>query len=173
MITPEHLHLALNHLPFLGAGFAIVPLLIGCISRNKITVLSGLILATVSGWMTPLVMQTGEAAYERYENGPAAQYLDPQAEQFLEVHEHRAESWSIVLYVSAVVSTLCLGMMIWKPQWVRVVGLVASVFCAAAFFSGIWIADSGGLIRRPDFRVGTPAVNAEKMSYQEKHHDED
>jgi hypothetical protein len=90
MNTPEHLHLALNHLPFLGAGFAIIPLAIGFITKNKNAVLSGLLIAALSGWLTPIVMETGESAYERYEKGPIAQFLDPQAEQFLETHEHRA-----------------------------------------------------------------------------------
>jgi hypothetical protein len=154
MITPEHLHLALNHLPFLGAGFALLPLLMGLFWRQRLTVMAGLILAVVTGWMTPLVMVTGEEAYERYEDGPVAQFLDPQAESFLEVHEHRAEAWSKLLYLSAVVPTLGLGVVIWKPTYLRGVAGVSALFCAAALFAGIWIAESGGSIRRPDFRPG-------------------
>jgi hypothetical protein len=102
MITPEHLHLALNHLPFLGAGFAIIPLAVGFITKNKNAVLAGLLIAVLSGWVTPIVMETGESAYERYEKGPIASFLDPQAEQFLEIHEHRAEAWSKSMYANAV-----------------------------------------------------------------------
>jgi hypothetical protein len=152
MNTPEHLHLALNHLPFLGAGFAIIPLAIGFITKNKNAVLSGLLIAALSGWLTPIVMETGESAYERYEKGPIAQFLDPQAEQFLETHEHRAEVWSKAMYVNAVIATLCLGLLLWKPNWAASLSGAAIVFCLVALFSGIWIAESGGLIRRPDFR---------------------
>lgn len=152
MTTPEHLHLALNHLPFLGAGFALVPLLIGLISGQKNTVLAGLILAVGSGCVTPLVIETGEAAYERYEHGPVSAYLDPQAERSLDIHEHRAEFWGKVIFGSALMLTIGLGLLLWKPKWVRGLAAAASVLCLISLLSGIWIAESGGPIRRPDFR---------------------
>jgi hypothetical protein len=127
MNTPEHLHLALNHLPFLGAGFAIIPLAIGFITKNKNTVIAGLWIAVLSGWVTPIVMQTGESAYERYEEGPIAKYLDPQAEELMEIHEHRAESWSKAMYANAIISTLCLILFLWKPAWVRSLSATATV----------------------------------------------
>jgi hypothetical protein len=163
MTTPEHLHLALNHLPFLGAGFALIPLAIGFFTKNKNAVLSGLLIAVISGWMTPFVMETGESAYERYKEGPIAQFLDPQAEKFLEEHEHRAEKWSKVMYASALVSSLCLGMLMWKPAWLRILSSVAAFFCVASLVSGVWIAESGGPIRRPDFRAdqnSVPSISA-------------
>lgn len=175
MNTPEHLHVALNHLPFLGAGFALVPLLIGFIFRQKCTVVAGLILAAASGWLTPVVMETGESAYERYEEGPIAQYLDPQAEQFLELHEHRAEEWSKMLYLAAVVSTVCLVLVLWKPRWLRPLTVVAAVGCAGSLLAGMWIAESGGLIRRPDFRQGDAVMNQvdNHRAEESKEHDED
>jgi len=153
MNTPEQLHVALNHLPFLGAGFALIPLAIGFVAKSRNTVLAGLLVAVLSGWITPVVMSTGEAAYERYEDGPIARYLDPQAEVFLEVHEHRAEAWSKLMYASAVMSTICLALLLWKPSWIRGLSAAAAAFCCASLLSGIWIAESGGLIRRPDFRA--------------------
>jgi len=173
MNTPEHLHLALNHLPFLGSGFALIPLAIGFISKNKNAVIAGLLMATLSGWMTPIVMETGESAYERYEEGPIAKFLDPQAEQFLESHEQRAESWSKVMYASAFISTLCLGLLLWKPTWVRTTSAAAALLCLASLLSGIWIAESGGLIRRPDFRAGQTASLTQPSQQEKAHHDDD
>lgn len=154
MMTPEHLHLALNHVPFLGAGFALVPLVIGFLTKQKQTVVAGLVIAAASGWVTPIVMATGESAYERYEDGPVARFLDPQAESVLEVHEHRAEAWSIVMYAGAVVSTTGLALMIWFPRRVRPISGTVSFFCLASVVAGAWVASSGGPIRRPDFRDG-------------------
>lgn len=173
MTTPEHLHVALNHLPFLGAGFALIPLLLGFILRQRTTILAGLLLAAASGWVTPVVMETGEGAYERYEDGPVAKYLDPNAEQFLENHEHRAEKWSIALYLSAVVSTICLILVLWKASLARVLSLVAAIFCAAALLSGMWIAQSGGLIRRPDFRTGAVSAGEAAGAGQKSSHGDD
>jgi hypothetical protein len=152
-MTPEHLHLALNHLPVLGAGFALIPLLIGLVSGQRTTILAGLLIAFLSGWATPLVMETGEAAYELYEEGPVAAHLDPVVEESLEIHEHRAEKWSVALYANAVAATLGLVFLVAKPRWARAVSCAALLFCASALLAGIWIAQSGGLIRRPDFRA--------------------
>jgi len=173
MNTPEHLHLAFNHLPFLGAGFAIIPLAIGFITKNKHAVIAGLLIAVISGWMTPIVMATGESAYERYEEGPIAKFLDSQAEQFMEIHEHRAEAWSKVMYASAVISTLCLGLLFWKPAWVRTASATAAVLCLASLLSGIWIAESGGLIRRPHIRGGQAAGLPQPSQQEKAHHGDD
>ena len=167
MITPEHLHLALNHIPFLGAGFALIPLAFGLVTKSRLTVLAGLLIAVVSGWMTPFVMATGEAAYERYE-GAIAEFLDPQVEKFLELHEERAHTWSKVMYANAIISTLCLGLLLWKPGWIAGACLPSALLCLASLLLGIWIAESGGLIRRPDFRagqvssLGAPAQNGQE-----------
>ncbi len=177
--TPEHLHLALNHLPFLGAAFALIPLGLAFLTNNKTAALAGLICAVIAGWATPFVMATGEAAYERYEEGPIAQFLDPQAETSLEEHEHRAEAWSKVMYVSAVVATISLALLLWKPAWVRAVTVPAAVLCAASLLSGIWIAESGGPIRRPDFRgaqagaASAPELPKLKAKKKQKDHDEE
>lgn len=171
-MTPEHIHLALNHFPFLGAGLALVPLLVGFVAGHRTTVVAGLLLAALCGWTVPLVMETGEEAYERYNKGPVAGYLDPTADAALEIHEHRAEDWAVALYASAAVSTLCLGIVLWRPKKVRLVALVASVFCAAALGSGIWIAESGGAIRRPDFRAASVGGPAGEVHGAQKEHDE-
>jgi hypothetical protein len=130
-----------------------------------------LILAVASGWLTPLVMETGEAAYERYEHGPVAAYLDPQAEQSLDIHEHRAEAWGKVIFGSTVVLTLALGLLLWKPQWTRGLATAASVLCLTSLLSGIWVAESGGPIRRPDFR--TTASSASGAETQANGHAEE
>lgn len=165
MNTPEHLHLALNHLPFLGAGFALIPLAIAWLTKSKPAALAGLLIAAISGWMTPIVMETGEEAYERYEDGPIAGFLDPQTEAYLEVHEHRAEAWSKVMYASAVVASLSLALLLWKPEWVRATSAAAAALCIASLLSGIWIAESGGQIRRPDFR-DAPTSAAPQNSHE-------
>jgi hypothetical protein len=152
-MTPEHLHLVLNHLPVLGSAFALVPILVGLILGNRATLLTGLALAAVAGWMTPVVMNTGEAAHERYESGLARRFLDAKAGDFIEIHEERAEKGSIILYASAVVATLALILAIGQwPCW-RIAGIAAALLCAGSIGAGVWIADTGGKIRRPDFRL--------------------
>ncbi len=171
MPTPEHLHLALNHIPFLGAGLALIPLFIGFLAGQRSTIVAGLLMVAASGWMTPLVMETGESAYERYKKGPVASFLDTLAETALEQHEHRAEAWAPVLYVNTIVSTIALALIFWKERWERFLALVCAVFCVASLLAGFWIADSGGLIRRPDFR-GADVTTSGSSSTQKYHHQE-
>ena len=163
-MTPEHLHLAMNHIPFLGAGFAVVPLLSGLLSGQKNTVLVGLLIAALSGWSMPLVMETGEAAYERYENGPVTSHLDPAFNESLEIHEHRAENWAIALYANAAAATLGLAILIWRPRHARAVAFVGMLFSIASLLAGIWIAESGGKIRRPDFRTALESQSQNSAS---------
>lgn len=168
--TPEHLHLALNHLPFLGAAFAIIPLLIGFFFKSRASMIAGLLIAALSGWTTPLVMETGEEAYERYEDGPIAATLDAGAEYYLEEHEHRAEAWSKVFYAVAIIATIAFILTLWQPAWARIAAIIVAFGCVAALAAGIWIAESGGLIRRPDFRPDAAAVNS---PYSQKSQDTD
>lgn len=171
-MTPEHLHLALNHIPFLGSILALVPILVGLIARNKTTLLTGLALAAVTGWMTPFVMETGEQSYERYEYSSVRDYLDPHFEDSLHVHEERAHDWSKVLYASAVVSSLALVLLLWKPKAGQIASILATILCLAAFLSGIWIAESGGKIRRPDFRETSPPAGLTE-AYSEEDSEEE
>ena len=154
-MTPEKIHLAINHLPFLGSGFAVILICADVFLRNKALLVVALATASVSGWMTAFVMETGEEAYERYEEGPVRKYLDPNFESALDIHEERAETWSKLMYASALLSTLMLPMAFWKYEAARKFAFLAALLCLASLLSGIWIADSGGKIRRPDFRDGS------------------
>lgn len=161
-MTQEHLHIALNHLPFLGSGIATIPIIVGIVLRSKATLITGLTIAAILGWIAPIVMSTGEAAYERYEEGPVRVFLDSNVKQALESHMERAETWSKILYLSAIVSTTALGISLWRFSIGRFVAIAAALLGLAALGSGMWIAESGGKIRRPDFRL--PATGGENLS---------
>lgn len=171
-MTPEHLHLALNHIPVIGAACAALPIAAGLLWNKKSVLFTGLCLATLTGWTTPLVMETGERAYERYEDGPVRTYLDPAAEPFIEIHEHRADNWAFVLYTSAVAATVALGTTLWNHRvgrWFSVASLAA---CLAALTTGVWIAESGGKIRRPDFRISSPNTPADSGQKATNHNED-
>ena len=114
VMNPEHLHLALNHIPIIGLACALVPILFGILANHKITLISGLVLAMVCGWTTPLVMETGDEAGERYMSGSVRRYLDPDVKSAFEAHENRADKGSIVMYAAAVLATISLGLAFWR-----------------------------------------------------------
>ncbi|MCS7008391.1 MAG: hypothetical protein NZL93_00450, partial [Chthoniobacterales bacterium] len=113
----------------------------------------GLLIATLTTWTTPLTFQSGKAAYAKYEEGPIKTFLDKDAEKYLEIHEERAEIGVIPIYSAAILSTLLLILLIFLPHFSRIFSLISIITCTLACASGIWIADSGGKIRRPDFRI--------------------
>ncbi len=152
-MTPEHLHLAVNHLPILGLGFAIIPLLIGIFKNNRVTIFSGLLIAMIGGWATPLAMESGEQAIERYEKGSVTAYLDANVGPVLETHEERAEAGAKAMLAAAVLATISFLLNFWKPVWARRISVVVVIACVISVAFGLWIADAGGKIRRVDFRA--------------------
>lgn len=151
-MTPEHLHTALNHIPIIGIAIALLPILGGFFFKNKGLLITGLIIATACGWVTPIVMETGEEAYERYEEGPIRPFLDANVKTYLEIHEERAEAWSKAIYAATILATLCLAWSLFQWKYARWFSLVVALACIVAVGAGIWIAESGGKIRRVDFR---------------------
>ena len=91
MFTPEHLHVALNHVALIGLSVAILPLMIGLIRKDRGALLSGLLIVLICGLSIPVVMETGE--------GAAGIQLDSAAAAFLESHASRADI-AAVLFTS-------------------------------------------------------------------------
>ena len=60
MFTPEHLHVALNHVALIGFAVAVIPLLIGLIRKDCGALLSGLLIVLICGLSIPVVMETGD-----------------------------------------------------------------------------------------------------------------
>jgi hypothetical protein len=166
-MSPEKIHLVVNHLVIIGLALAVIPLLVGLLFRSRATVISGLLIALLGGYSTGVTMGSGEEAYERYETEPdIVAALDDDVHGWLEAHEQRAHTWSKLLYGVAAGHTLCLALLIWKPKWLRPIAGVSLVLCVAGVASGVWIADTGGLIRRPDMRQGEPPV---QLDHGENH----
>lgn len=153
--APEQIHLAINHIPVIGLGVALLPLVVGVFRNKSYLMITGLALATVCAWCTPLVMATGEAAYERYSEGPIRAYLDSEVSEHLIEHEERAEFWGKLMYLAAVMALVGLVVGIRKPALLRRMAIVAVVSGVVAIACGAWIAESGGKIRRVDFRDAT------------------
>jgi hypothetical protein len=156
-MTPEHIHLVLNHVPVIGTAIACVVLVWGILRNQRELLLCGLVIAAASAWVTPLLMSTGESAYERYEDGEVAKYLDPNAHTYLEAHEERAHTWSKLMYVTALLASAGLAASLWRRNLARWSAIPVALSCAISVAAGVWIAESGGKIRRIDFRGPSPS----------------
>lgn len=168
-MTPEKLHLALNHFTFLFPLAALIPLGIGLACKSRPACISGFIIAALGGLLTGVVMGSGEEAYERYKDGPVTSYLDAGAIEALEHHEHVAHNWAKIMYGLAGVSLLGLLVAFVRKQWLRQVTALVMLLCLASIAAGIYIADSGGEIRRPDFRKAASLAEPHEYHDHEGH----
>lgn len=125
-------------------------------------------MAALCGWSVMLVMETGEEAYERYEH--ASRYsisIDADAKKWLEAHEKDAESLSFLMYATGAMATIALLLCVVRIGGDFFLSWIVVLLCVASLVAGILIADSGGKIRRPDFRADSRAASfLEQLSHQ-------
>lgn len=152
-MSPEHLHLVLNHLPLAGAAFAALALLLGLLFRSPAACRAGMALALAATAVTPAVMETGEKARAAVALGAP---LDPAAAPWLHEHEERAEALAPLLYATFLASAAALALSWRKPRWTLPLAGAALLLCLACLGAGAWAADAGGKVRHPEVRAGAP-----------------
>lgn len=152
MPAAEHLHVMANHAPLMGLAFAIVPLLFALMARQRAALWVGLIMILISGASLPVVMQSGERAFERFVEGQVPGTLDAGGQVWMAEHEERAERVALLLYTTT--ATALAGMvLLWKrPNLERVIAAILLALCAASVAALMWVAAAGGRIRHPEFR---------------------
>lgn len=155
MFTPEHLHVALNHVALIGLPVAIIPLAIALIRKDRGALLSGLLIVLICGLSIPIVMETGDGAAERLITGEAGVHLDRAATSFLLEHEKRADVAATVVYITTGLAAAGLLIMRIKPKHQYILAAVALTACIICTALLVWTAEAGGQIRHPEFR---PAV---------------
>lgn len=152
MFTPEHLHVALNHVALIGLAVAIIPLAVALIRKDRGALLSGFLIVLLCGLSIPVVSETGDGAAERLVSGAAGIQIDSSAAAFLHEHEERADIASAFVYIAMGLSAAGLLIMRIRPQHqYRIAALVLAV-CIVCTALLVWTAEAGGQIRHPEFR---------------------
>ncbi|MEO0452689.1 MAG: hypothetical protein AAFY98_00960 [Verrucomicrobiota bacterium] len=151
-MLPEKIHVALNHLPLIGFALALIPLLWGVVSKHLKLTQCGILLVIVSGVSTGLIMGSGEEAGERYRDDPDAFSLDSAAREVIEEHDEIAHQGSKLFYATTGLGVVAFALTFFKPVWYRYSTGVMILLCISSIILAVIIADSGGKIRRPDFR---------------------
>lgn len=153
-MNPEHLHLLVNHIPIHGLVFCTLSLIIGLVLRNRLLIGVSTVLITLASLSIPVVMGSGEAAYERYENNP--ELREQVGEMGLDVaHEHYqdAETGAKATYLLILWGVVNLVFWKFRPQWFVKTAYAMAAMAVVCLLINAWIASSGGQIRRPDFRA--------------------
>lgn len=148
---PEYIHAAINHFPLIGLFVALLVLAIGLAARSRPILLTGLGLAclmAVSYWP---VSHFGEEGYDR-----VLSMADEPGEAFLKYHQHLADRWAFLYYLTAGIAMAGFATS-WK--WPRVLvpaAVVVLLLGVGSLSAGIAIAKAGGEIRHREFRSGPP-----------------
>jgi predicted ABC-type exoprotein transport system permease subunit len=158
---PEYVHVLLNPIPVYGMLSGILALIVALILRSRpaqIAALVVVIFAALSVWP---VMEYGGRAYDR-----VFSMSDQDAQQWLDVHMHRADVGSWVFYATAAVAVTALVLPRFRPRTQLPLALATLVFALASLATGAWISRAGGKVRHSEFRDGPPS---HPVSHEEEH----
>jgi hypothetical protein len=148
LMNPAQLHLALTHLPVVGALLAAATLSIGALTRSPATRRFGLALLLFAGLSAIPTYLTGEGAEEIVEDRPGV------SEAIVERHEDAAGyALALVLLGGAVAAGSLLAARLGREQAARALfaGAVALALVDTAVLG--WVAHLGGEIRHDEIRV--------------------
>ncbi len=162
-----HVHLALSHLPVIGAIFGVLLLLLALLRKSEELKRVSLGVFVITALLALPVYFTGEPAEEVVEHLPGV------AESLIERHENAA-LFALLMAGGAGVVALA-GLILFRraeklPGWIVAATLVLSL--ATSGLMG-WTANLGGQIRHTEIRAGfTAPAETETEGKQKKEKEE-
>ena len=151
-MNDAHLHLVVNHFPIIGTIFGLGILIAGLIFKNqtlKNTAFVLFIIAAIFGFAS---MNTGEGAEEIAEKLPGV------TDQLIETHEELAETFSLFLYTTGLLSIISLFLAYKKMAFVKFTSLATVGVAIIAVFFAQQTGTSGGEIRHTEIRANSSTV---------------
>ena len=157
-MTPEKLHLALNHVPMIALAVLVLPMVYALLVKQKGLLVLLLAMTCVLGASTLVVMQSGEEAEHRMEDGELAgpPYTE-EIHDLIHEHEERAEMAAIASYATALLAALGIGLAFFRLQWSVWVGWVVIAGIVITTALAMWTSQAGGWIRHPELRSTSTA----------------
>jgi hypothetical protein len=147
-MTLVHLHLLLNHIPVIGALFALLLFTAVLVRREMVSTKFALGFTAATAAVAVVVYFTGGAAEDAVEN------LAGVTESAIERHEEAAELATVVFGVLGGLALIALLAFRKKtaPKWVALAGLVGTLAVSALMG---WTANLGGQIRHTEIQGST------------------
>jgi hypothetical protein len=154
---PAYRHLLLNHVPIIGLIVALAVLCTGLVLRQTALLFTALVLVALTAGASIPVANYGDAAY------PAIfDTLDGVGQDWLDYHAELAETWLPVLWANAALSVIAIAVgAARRPLLVWAALLVALVTLFGIAGASI-VANAGGKIQHPEFRVSDPPAAESK-----------
>ena len=148
---PEYVHILLNHLPVTGLMVATITLIAALIIQSRKATFLGLGLVAFFSLTAWPVAHFGHEGEDRVKS-----LLYSEGESWLEHHEHQAEDWVFLFYLTAAAAVISSLLGLRKPKTLRISVPITVLLAFSSLAAGAIIADSGGKIRHPEFRIGPP-----------------
>lgn len=155
-----HLHLLLNHIPVVGALFALLLFGAALLLRETVSTRFALAFTVALSVVAVAVYFTGGAAEE------AVEKLAGVTERSIERHEEAAELTTVAMSILGGLSLIALFVFRTKkpPKWVALAGFVGTVVVSGLM---AWTANLGGQIRHTEIQ------SASNQQRQADHDSED
>ena len=148
---PEYIHVLLNPLPVYATGMGVIALAGALLLKSRAAQIVALAIVLIGTASAGPVIYYGHRAYDR-----VYAMSGPDAQQWLDLHEDRAEDGAWVFYLAAALAALGMAAP-WKfPKTARPLGMAALLAAVAALGAGACISRAGGQVRHSEFRDGPP-----------------
>ena len=158
-----YLHILINHLPIIGTAMGTLALMIALCYRQRAALVTALALLLVSGIAAYPVYKTGEGAYK-----PIRKIADDAGAEWLDEHMDRADRWTWVFYLMAVLAIAAIVVPVKWPSAALPLAGITFVVSILALGAGGYIAQAGGRVRHTEFRPpgGKPGIPPPTMDHQ-------
>lgn len=152
-MTATQVHLALNHLPILGALIGLLILAIALWKNNRSIIITALSVLVISGISALPVDLSGEEAEHSVEEYPGVSHD--------QIHEHEelAESAMPLSLVMALLAAIAIYFQVKSHPRARIAAISVLIIAICNFVLLANVAHEGGKIRRPDLRQEVPSSN--------------
>lgn len=155
-----HLHLVVNHFPIIGTIFGLGLLIAGLFFKNQILKNTAFVLFIIAAIFGFASMNTGEGAEEIAEKLPGV------TDQLIETHEELAETFTLFLYATGLLSIISLFLAYKKIALEKFTTLGTFGVAIIAVFFAQQTGTSGGEIRHTEIRATSTTVG-ESLTTQE------
>lgn len=148
-LKAEYVHVLLNPLPVYGLLMGVLVLAAGLLARSNAARNIGLVvivLCAASAWP---VLYYGQHGYNHL-----YPQLDPESQQWLNVHMERAERFIYAFYATAVFGIGALLSQKKFPKGAKVATLLTLLAAIVSLGIGAWISRAGGQASHSEFRSG-------------------
>ncbi len=160
-----HWHLVLNHLPIIFPIVGVLVMIAGVISKSEAVKRTSFMIFIFSAVAAIAAMRTGEGAEEIVEK------INGVTENYIEIHEATAETFSLLSYILGGISLLGLWASFKQKSFSSIVSMITLVFAFVVLFFAKQTGTTGGEIIHTEIRSGFITQDQKNVSSEKDEDD--